>query len=90
MKYKIEYSTPFKKALKKLNKKDIDKVFNVIEKLANGEKLDIKFKDHALKGNYLGYRDCHIKADLVLIYKKQDDRLILTCVELGSHSELDL
>lgn len=62
----------------------------MIEKLANGEKLDIKFKDHALKGDYLGYRDCHIKADLVLIYKKQDDRLILTCVELGSHSELDL
>lgn len=90
MKYKIEYSTAFKKALKKLNKKDIDKVFNVIEKLANGEKLDIKFKDHALKGDYLGYRDCHIKPDLVLIYKKQDDRLILTCVELGSHSELDL
>lgn len=59
-----------KKLLKKLNKKDIDKVFNVIEKLANGEKLDIKFKDHALKGDYLGYRDCHIKADLVLIYKK--------------------
>ena len=90
MKYKIEYSTAFKKALKKLNKKDIDKVFNVVEKLANGEKLDIKFKDHALKGDYLGYRDCHIKPDLVLIYKKQDDRLILTCVELGSHSELDL
>lgn len=42
----------------------------MIEKLANGEKLDIKFKDHALKGDYLGYRDCHIKADLVLIYKK--------------------
>lgn len=90
MKYKIEYSTAFKKALKKLNKKDIDKVFNVVEKLTNGEKLDIKFKDHALKGDYLGYRDCHIKPDLVLIYKKQDDRLILTCVELGSHSELDL
>ena len=90
MKYKIEYSTAFKKTLKKLNKKDIDKVFNVVEKLANGEKLDIKFKDHALKGDYLGYRDCHIKPDLVLIYKKQDDRLILTCVELGSHSELDL
>lgn len=90
MKYKIEYSTAFKKALKKLNKKDIDKVFNIVEKLANGEKLDIKFKDHALKGDYLGYRDCHIKPDLVLIYKKQDDRLILTCVELGSHSELDL
>lgn len=65
-------------------------MFDVVEKLANGEKLDIKFKDHALKGDYLGYRDCHIKPDLVLIYKKQDDRLILTCVELGSHSELDL
>lgn len=90
MKYKIEYSTPFKKALKKLDKKDIEKTFSVIEKLASGVKLDIKYKDHALKGEYAGYRDCHIKPDLVLIYKKHNDTLVLICVELGSHSELGI
>lgn len=88
MKYSVEYSTPFKKTLKKLDSKDREKTFSVIEKLAGGLKLEMKHKDHALKGDYAGYRDCHIKPDLVLIYKKQDDKLIL--VELGSHSELDI
>ncbi len=60
----------------------------VISKLLSGEKLERKYKDHLLKGNYKGYRECHIKPDLLLIYKKQDDILLLTGVKIGSHSEI--
>ena len=60
----------------------------IIMKLANDEKLDAKYNDHNLSGNYKDYRECHIKLDLLLIYKRKEDILILTCVDLGSHSEL--
>ena len=60
----------------------------IIEKLSKGEVLEQKYNDHKLKGNYSEYRECHIKPDLLLIYKKKKDILILTYVDLGSHSEL--
>lgn len=88
MKYKFKYSTNFKKSLKKLNKIDIEKTFKIIYKLANNEILETKYKDHALKGDLKDFRECHIKPDLLLIYQKQDDELILYCFSLGSHSEL--
>ena len=60
----------------------------IIEKLSKGEVLEQKYNDHKLKGNYSEYRECHIKPDLLLIYKKKEDILILTYVDLVSHSEL--
>nr|WP_050455893.1 type II toxin-antitoxin system YafQ family toxin [Candidatus Burkholderia verschuerenii] len=61
----------------------------VIEALANDQPLEPRHRDHALTSNWKDYRDCHIKPDLVLIYRLIGaDRLILT--RLGSHSELDL
>ncbi|MBX2670484.1 type II toxin-antitoxin system YafQ family toxin, partial [Campylobacter jejuni] len=42
----------------------------------------------ALKGNYIGFRECHIQQDLLLVYQKQDDKLILYLLRIGSHSEL--
>lgn len=60
----------------------------MVKRLANDEALEPKHKDHALKGEYTGYRECHIEPDLLLIYKKQDDILVLVCFRLGSHSEL--
>jgi mRNA interferase YafQ len=51
--------------------------------------LPPRYRDHSLVGTWLGYRDCHIKPDLVLIYCKPDDRT-LELVRLGSHSELSL
>ena len=59
-----------------------------IWQLANNEELASKYKDHALIGSYKGFRECHIKPDLLLIYKKQNEILLLTCVEVGSYSEL--
>ncbi len=58
----------------------------VLHLLINDKELPPKYCDHPLKGNYQGFRDCHIKSDLVLIYKKQDNDLVLT--RLGSHSDL--
>ena len=60
--------------------------------LAQDQALPVKYRDHALTGQWQDFRDCHIKPDLVLIYQKtdQDGLLILSLVRLGSHSELDL
>ena len=88
MKCEIETSKKFKKQFKKLSSKNANLVLDIIEKLSNGEVLEQKYNDHKLKGNYKDYRECHIKPDLLLIYKKKEDVLILTCIDLGSHSEL--
>ena len=57
-------------------------------RLLNDEELPEKYRDHQLTGELKEFRDCHIKPDLVLIYRKYDD--VLQLVRLGTHSELDL
>lgn len=60
-----------------------------VKKLSQNDKvLDPKHKDHKLTGQYDGFRECHIKPDLLLIYKKEKRILILICLAIGSHSEL--
>lgn len=61
----------------------------VVSALAKDKPLATKHRDHALTGNWKDFRDCHIKPDLVLIYRKPDEK-ILQLVRLGSHSELGL
>ncbi|WP_407717246.1 type II toxin-antitoxin system YafQ family toxin [Mobiluncus porci] len=55
-----------------------------------GKALDRKYLDHALTGNWKGFRDCHIEPDWVLIYRIYEDVLVLTLSRTGSHSELGL
>jgi len=86
--YKIFRTKSFKKDYKKLTKNEKDLVKNIIIKLANGETLEEKYKDHKLIGDYLGCRECHIKPDLLLIYRYKDDILELALIRVGSHSEL--
>ncbi len=90
MKYEIERTPTFKKDFKLAQKQglDLNKLKEIITLLANGELLPPKNKDHQLKGNYKGHRECHIEPDWLLIYKIQDDMLILTLVRTGSHSKL--
>ena len=90
MKYEVKFTTQFKKDLKlaKKQNKDIEKLFAVVELLANGEKLDFKYKDHDLSGNYKGTRKCHIEPDWLLVYEYQNDVLVLMLYRLGSLSEL--
>ncbi|MBX1713466.1 type II toxin-antitoxin system YafQ family toxin, partial [Campylobacter jejuni] len=82
------YSTKFKKHYKKLNTKERQNADIIINRIANNETLEAKHRDHALKGNYIGFRECHIQQDLLLVYQKQDDKLILYLLRIGSHSEL--
>lgn len=65
MKYKIKFTSRFKKDLKQAKKqgKDIKKLFDVIEKIAKDETLDEKYRDNSLAGNYKGTRECHIEPD---------------------------
>lgn len=78
----------FKKDLKKILKSGVDmsEIEFVVNKLQNKEILDEKFNNHKLSGKYKGCCDCHIRPDLVLIYKSNETTLSL--VRLGSHSEL--
>ena len=68
--------------------KNLDKLFSVINTLANGETLNAKYKDHDLMGNYKGTRECHIEPDWLLVYEIKDDVLVLMLYRLGTHSEL--
>ena len=87
--HELEYSTQFKKDFKKITKMsipDIIEIGNIISKLQRGETLDAKNVDHPLTGNWAGFRDCHIKPDLLLIYRVFDKQLQLA--RIGSHSDL--
>ncbi len=90
MKYEIRFTTQFKKDIKLAKKqgKDIDKLFEVVEHLANGEALEDKYRDHDLSGNYKGCRECHIESNWLLIYEIDNDVLILMLYRVGSHSDL--
>lgn len=85
----LEYSTQFKKDFKRIAKMpipDILEVGGIISMLQKGEKLPPKNVDHSLAGNWFGFRDCHIKPDLVLIYRVTGNTLQLA--RIGSHSEI--
>ncbi len=90
MKYEVKFTTQFKKDLKlaKKQKKNLDLHFDVIDKLANGKKLDQKYRDHDLSGDYAGTRECHIEPDWLLVYEIRDDVLVLMLYRLGTHAEL--
>ena len=86
--YRFKPSSKFRKQYKKLNQKDKEITKKIINKLLNDEILESKYKDHKLIGKYAGFRECHIKPDLLLIYKKENKTLILVCIAIGSHSDL--
>ena len=91
-KYDVQYSSKFKKGLKKNIKqgKDINKLLDVVDKLATKEKLEPKYKDHQLvnDGIYNNCRECHIEPDWLLVYKYNENELILLLINTGSHSEV--
>ena len=88
MKYKLVRTKTFKRSFKKLNLNDADlQIFiEIIYKLTNAISLDKKYKDHQLKGELKEFRECHVKPDLLLIYRIRDSKLEL--IDIGSHSEL--
>ena len=90
MKHDIVWTTQFKKDYKLAIKRhmNIDLLDDIIRALSRGEKLPEKNKDHELTGNWIGYRECHIQPDWLLIYRIEEDILVLTLVRAGSHSDL--
>lgn len=82
------FTKKFNKDIKRIykSKKDINKFKYVSNRLINEEKLELKFRDHKLVGNYVGRRECHIEPDWLLIYKIEKDVIIFE--RTGSHSEL--
>ena len=90
MKYDIQFTNQFKKDVKLAKKqgKDLEKLFTVIEKIAEDETLEAKYRDHSLGGNYKSCRECHIEPDWLLIYEIIDGVLVLMLNRTGSHSEL--
>ncbi len=92
MKYDIILTSAFKKDLKKIKKqnKDLSKLTYVVNKLASGEILEEKYKDHELIDNvrFKNCRECHVSPDWLLIYQKDKCDLILYLIETGSHSDL--
>lgn len=67
---------------------DISLLVSVLDRLRRGETLEAKYRDHALTGNYTGFRECHIQPDWLLIYMVNKTELILTASRTGSHSDL--
>ncbi len=89
--YEITSIKRYQKAVKRVSRHkdfDSDTLESVIDKLAKGEKLEAKYKDHQLKGTLKDFRECHVQNDILLVYQKLNDVLILVLVDLGTHSEL--
>ena len=88
MKFKLSRANSFKRSFKKIKLTD-DEELNYIEiiyNLLNDEPLETKYKDHQLKGSLKEFRECHIKPDLLLVYRINDE--VLELVDIGSHSDL--
>ena len=91
-KYRIEYTSKFKKQLRKIlkQKKDEQLLLEIITKLANLEELEPKYRNHHLINDkiYKDCRECHLKPDWLLVYKYIDDKLVLLLFSTGTHSDL--
>lgn len=89
--YQVVFTSQYKKSLKKISRSGnfpIKEIEHVISLLILGKILPVKYKDHELNGELSSYRECHIKGDLLLIYKIEKENLILVLVDIGSHSQL--
>ena len=90
MMLELRRSTQFKKDLKKIIKqrKNLDLLENIVQKLQYSEPLDIKQRDHVLVGNWNDHRECHISHDWLLIYKVDEELQLLRLMRSGSYSDL--
>lgn len=90
MKYELVLTGKFKKDLKIAKKRglNISLLDDIVERLLHKIPLEAKNRDHALSGNYKGYRECHIQPDWLLIYLIEDDILTLTLIDTGTHADL--
>ena len=90
MKYEVDRTNVFKRDYKRAKKRglDLQKLKDVVTKLANGETLPPANKDHALTGNWIHHRECHIAPDWLLIYQIHENVLVLELTRTGTPSDL--
>lgn len=83
-------TSQFKKDYRKIKKRGVDPsdLGVVLDRLCAEEMLEERYRDHALVGRYAGFRECHIRPDWLLVYAIDRDRLILTALCTGTHSDL--
>jgi len=86
----LKKTSQFRKDLKRAVKRNlnIDLLEEIIQTLRERKALDPRHNDHALAGNYAGFRECHIQSDWLLIYMIDGDNIILTASRTGTHSDL--
>lgn len=88
--FEIVLSNRFKKDLKLAAKRglNLDELDAIVERLASGQPLPEKNRDHALTGDYIGFRECHIRPDWLLVYRVDGEDLILFLFRTGTHTDL--
>lgn len=86
----LRFTSKFKKDYKRVKRqgKDLLKLERTLEALVRGKALPNAMRDHSLGGSYHGHRECHIEPDWLLIYRVDEERLVLVTTRTGSHSEL--
>ena len=86
----LKQTSGFKKDLRRMVRRgaDLSLLDEVVTMLLAREPLPVKYKDHPLTGSWAGYRDCHIEPDGILIYRIEEDQLVLLATRTGSHSDL--
>lgn len=86
----FETTSQYRRDIKRIKKQglDLSLLDDVINTMLEGKPLAPKHNDHALIGNYIGQRECHIKPDWLLVYAVDKEKLILTATRTGTHAEL--
>lgn len=84
----IVSTTQFRRDAKRIQKRghDLGELREIAHRLAVGETLEARYRDHKLAGSYVGFRECHVRPDWLLIYRLTDAELIL--VRTGTHQDL--
>jgi len=90
MSLELRKTRQFEKDVKRMAKRgmNIQELTTVIDLLLTQEPLPEKYQDHPLVGNFIGFRECHVRPDWLLIYTIHAERLVLTCMRTGTHSDL--
>ena len=88
--YEVVLSNRFRKDLKLAAKRGCDLALlnSIVDRLAQGETLPAKHRDHSLTGDYIGFRECHIQPDWLLIYRTEGEALMLFLMRTGTHADL--
>lgn len=88
--YEVVLSNRFRKDLKLAAKRGCDLALlnSIVDRLAQGETLPAKHRDHSLTGDYIDFRECHIQPDWLLIYRTEEEALMLFLMRTGTHADL--